>query len=369
MRRLIILFCLILFTKSFGWEFRRPLNIPRSFLIAPSVLGKIYAIGGIKINNEITNVVEEYDFLSDTWIIKKPMPQKRYDMGFAVFDNKIYVFGGVSRSSSGRLIVLRDLNVYDPILDTWFFKRPLPSPRAGACGLAINNRIYVFGGYDFSENYLDEVLIYDIERDSWLFYGNMPRPRARMALSYYQPIVHIIGGEFYGPTDKHYCLNLNNNNWDTLSPLPFNRYGFSNSYFDNKIFIFGGEYYCHGQRYFLKRVDIYDCENNNWYLGDSLNIARSHAGGGIITNPYGNFLYILGGNTINGITGSMEIYQLSGIKEKEINKIDKKDNKNILGIYDLLGKRMKENNLKKGIYFYLIKDKNNYYLKKKIVIK
>lgn len=368
MRFIKIFFCIFLFTYLFSWEFRRPLNFPRSYLIAPSVNGKIYAIGGIKINNEITNIVEEYDFYQDSWQLKRPMNKNRYDMGFTIVDNKIYVFGGVTRTYSGQYIVLNDLEVYDPIRDTWIRKRSLPSPRAGAVGIGINNYIYVFGGYDFSDSYLDELLIYDIERDTWQLLGRMPRPRARVSIGYYDSIIHIIGGDYYGPSSRHYGYDLRNNQWDTFVPLPFSRFGILNSYFNNEIYLLGGEYRHHGQRYYLRRFDIYNCENNSWYLGDSLNLARSFGGCGILSLSQGNFLYVVGGITPFGITGSLEIHQLSSIKEEKKENVIDKENYKILGVYNLLGRRIERED-KKGIYFYLIKDKKSYKIKKKIVIK
>ncbi|MEO0090536.1 MAG: kelch repeat-containing protein [candidate division WOR-3 bacterium] len=368
MRLIKVFFCIFLFTSVFSWEIRKPLNFPRSYLVAPSVNGKIYAIGGIKINNEITNIVEEYDFFNDTWRLKRAMPQKRYDMGFAVVNNKIYIFGGVTKSHSGRLILVDDLNVYDPERDTWIRKRPLPSPRAGAIGIGLNNYIYVFGGYDFSYSFLDDVLIYDIERDTWLFCSQIPRPRARINIGYYESIIHIIGGEYYGPSSRHYGYNLRNNLWDTLLSLPFARYGILNTYLNNEIYLIGGEYWYQGRTYFLRRFDIYNCENNYWCLGDSINLARSYGGCGILSLPHGNFIYVVGGKTSSGITGSLEIHQLSGIKEEKKENIKNNENYQILGIYNLLGKKITKED-RKGIYFYLIKDKEGYKFKKKIVIK
>ncbi|MCS7249915.1 MAG: kelch repeat-containing protein [candidate division WOR-3 bacterium] len=368
MRLIIILICIFFFTTLFSWEFRRPLNFSRSFLSAPSVLGKIYKIGGLEVDNEICNIVEEYDPIRDTWILKRPMLRKKCDMGCVVVENKIYIFGGITEVHQGRWKVVNDLDVYDPINNTWVRKRGLPFSRTGTRGVRVGNYIYIFGGIDSLYHYLDEVLVYDIERDTWLFYCRMPRPLARPGVGYYDSFIHIIGGEFYSPLSFHYRLNLRNQRWETLPPLPFPRSGFLTTFENGKIYIIGGETRYQNRRVYYKRVDVYDCLNNSWYLLDSINIARSYGDAGILSYNSNNFLYVVGGNTSSGITGSLEVHQLSGIKEEKKKNIKEKENYQILGIYNLLGKKVdKEKN--KGIYFYLVKDNKSYKIKKRIVIK
>ncbi len=368
MKLIKIIFCIFLFTHLFSWEFKRDSPLPRSYFVSSSINNKIYKFGGLRSDNSISNEVEEYDPIRDTWILKRPMLKKKCDMGYAVYNNKIYLFGGITETNYGDWQVVNDLDVYDPINNNWIRKRPLPSSRTGSRGIVIDNHLYIFGGLDSLYHYLDEVLIYDFLRDSWQFYGRMPRPLARPAIGYYDSLIHIIGGEFYGPLSCHYVLNLRNKEWYSYPPLPLARFGFLATFDNEKIYIFGGENYRHQRRIYYKRVDIYDCVNNSWYLLDSINLARSYGSAGIFSYGAYNFLYVVGGKTVSGLTGSLEVHQLLGIKEERKKNI--KDNKDyqILGIYNLLGKKVTKKD-RKGIYFYLIKDKEGYKFKKKIVIK
>lgn len=368
MKLIKIFFCIFLFTNLFSWEFRKPLVFPVSHFVSFSLNNKIYKFGGLKSNNEICDKVEEYDPIRDSWLLKRPMLRKKCDMGYGVYDNKIYLFGGITETRYGDWLVVKDLDVYDPIRDTWLRKRPLPSARTGSRGIVINNHLYIFGGLDSLYHYLDEVLVYDFERDTWQFYSHLPRPLARPAIGYYDSLIHIIGGEFYGPLSCHYVLNLRNNQWEIYPPLPLARFGFLTTFDNEKIYIIGGENYRQNRRIYYKRVDIYDCVNNSWYLLDSINLARSYGSAGIFSYNNNDFLYIVGGKILNGLTGSLEVHQLSGIKEEERKKKKDKENYQILGIYNLLGKKLTKED-RKGIYFYLIKDKEGYKFKKKIVFK
>ncbi|MCS7250742.1 MAG: hypothetical protein NZ608_07510, partial [candidate division WOR-3 bacterium] len=252
--------------------------------------------------------------------------------------------------------------------DIWIRKRPLPQPITGAKGIAIGNYIYVFGGLDSLFHYLNAVLIYDIERDTWLFYSQMPSSLARPNIGFYDSLVHLIGGEFYGPCPSHYVLNLRNNSWLNFSPFPFPRLGFLTIFDNEKIYIIGGEGHFQGRRVYYRRFDVYNMTNDSWYLLDSINLARSYGAAGLLSYGSNNFLYVVGGKTYGGITGSLEMHQLLGIKEEKKKIIKKNENYQILGIYNLLGEKITKED-KKGIYFYLIKDKENYKIKKKIVIK
>ena len=61
--------------------------------------------------------------------------------GGGVFNNKIYVFGGVNNKHE----VSTD-EVYDPASNTWSTAPPIPTARFGLGGAVINNNIYAVGG-------------------------------------------------------------------------------------------------------------------------------------------------------------------------------------------------------------------------------
>jgi Kelch motif len=57
-----------------------------------------------------------------------------------VIDNKIYVAGGMGTPSQ------RELEVYDPVANTWTVRAPMSVPRNHSAGGVINGKFYVAGG-------------------------------------------------------------------------------------------------------------------------------------------------------------------------------------------------------------------------------
>src|SRR5258705_331796 len=55
-----------------------------------------------------------------SWTAKKPLPTPRAYLGAVVLQGKIWAVGGYSGSN------LANLDVYDPVTDTWSAKAPMP---------------------------------------------------------------------------------------------------------------------------------------------------------------------------------------------------------------------------------------------------
>jgi len=69
------------------------------------------------------------------------MPTARADIGSAVVDGKIHVFGGESRAG-----VFAEHEVYDPATNRWSTALPLPTGRHGIGVASLGGKIYVIGG-------------------------------------------------------------------------------------------------------------------------------------------------------------------------------------------------------------------------------
>jgi N-acetylneuraminic acid mutarotase len=163
-----------------SWVSKAPLQQARSFLDLAVVNGKIYAIGGNTLEKSaqhttggVVGTNEEYDPATDTWTFKAWMPTPREAFAIAVCQNKIYCIGG--STSSG---VTGVNEVYDPATDTWEIKASLPNPRYGIKANVVGGKIYLIGGYvgDASSGYSHLTLndVYDPEMDSWSTKAPMP---------------------------------------------------------------------------------------------------------------------------------------------------------------------------------------------------
>jgi hypothetical protein len=157
-----------------------------SFCIA-SVGGKIYIIGGMNMQGQTFNTVEEYDPLTDTWTVKTPMPTPRMGPGCAAINDTIYVYGG-STFIGGGLTPVNEC--YDPVSDTWGTRASMPNAKYAHGGFAWGNMAYAIGGYDYI-NYAADLDMFDPSTNTW--HGLAPMQYARQSIA----VALFYGGSFY----------------------------------------------------------------------------------------------------------------------------------------------------------------------------
>jgi hypothetical protein len=159
-----------------------------------SVLGqqRHYAIGG-RDGVLVTNAVEEFNPSTNTWTTKAPMPTSRAGVAAASWDNKIYALGGRTLGSfrpPGPGTILDVNEVYDPLTDTWTPLAPMPLAVSDHYAtIAVDGKIYVFGGLTVAGVVTNVVQIYDIANNTWDDKKTvMPTPRA-------DAIAGVVGGQ------------------------------------------------------------------------------------------------------------------------------------------------------------------------------
>jgi hypothetical protein len=135
----------------------------------------------------------EYDPVSNTYTQRASMPTWRTWGTCAVVGSKIYVIGGYfnGSSSSGALNVNE---VYDPTIDTWTTKTPMPIGKYGATreNPVINGKIYVTHGR--SDGFHDDNFVYDPSTDSWQQQSSATYPRDGVACGVINNKLYVVGG-------------------------------------------------------------------------------------------------------------------------------------------------------------------------------
>src|SRR5206468_64309 len=114
---------------SDSWTSRAPLSPPEQDSSASvAINGKVYIIGGIDQNtNTVLNRVSEFDPSTNTWATKAPITYPSYRLAAAALDGKAYVLGGATYAGPPT----RDVQIYDPVSDTWTFGAYMPTARFG----------------------------------------------------------------------------------------------------------------------------------------------------------------------------------------------------------------------------------------------
>jgi len=156
-----------------NWEVFVDGLIPRRYSKAEYLqsTNKIYIFGGqtyYETNpSTYTDTVEVVDVANGNISYLTSNPNPYTSSGSAVWNDKIYIFGG---SEHG--VYLNAFYEFDPINNIWNQLPDMPEAKQTE-GEVVDGILYVFGGYNGSvqSNRIDA---YDIQNNEWLFIGYMP---------------------------------------------------------------------------------------------------------------------------------------------------------------------------------------------------
>ena len=216
------------------------------------VNGKIYVIGGGESGGAFGyNVVEVYDPLSNSWTTKAPMPTARYGLQALAVYGLIYAIGGYGfgpNSQDNNYAAVSTVEVYDPANDTWGSDYPMPTPRRTFSASVFDNKIYVFGGIGHALN-LAEVEVFDPVTNSWSYKAAMPTARAGSCATTFGNAIYVLGGESISGNGPSEDLNIverydpSTNSWTQATPMTSRRGYPTCNTLANKIYAIGGYAY------------------------------------------------------------------------------------------------------------------------------
>lgn len=176
----------------------------RRYARAVVVNNKIYVIGGTSLTLEGVATVEVYDPETDTWATKKSMNMPRWASGVAAVNGKIYVFGGSNGGGGYIYNATEAIEEYDPETDIWTIKGNMPTAKLGIEAVAAGDKIYIFGG-ESKTTFFDEVVAYDTNTGNWSTIASMPGVRSDYGKAEYDNKVYIIDGR---TTNSTVCTNI-----------------------------------------------------------------------------------------------------------------------------------------------------------------
>lgn len=264
-----------------GWQDLTDIPVPTSDATIAVYNDKLYVFGGYGIDHVILNITYEYDPSTGIWASKANMPTERWGMIAVEFNGLIYVFGGTANSG-----VTRAVEVYDPAEDSWTTRASLPDNifNQGLMGVKFGDKIHLFyGAYHYE---------YDPATDTYLQKYNIPSGRTWGTCAVVNNRIYLIGGYNNGGTNTNQVLDPVNDTWSTAAPLPVSIYGATREspVIDGKIHV------THGWNnvYFYTTNFMYDPETNTWSQRGSANHARDGVACGVVSNK----LYVVGGRNV-----------------------------------------------------------------------
>ncbi|MDX1438168.1 MAG: kelch repeat-containing protein, partial [Anaerolineales bacterium] len=224
------------------WEQRAPLLESNSELSVAELDGKIYALGGYPASRQTVDTVQIYDSATDTWRIGPPLPAASNHNVAVAAEGRVYLIGGQPTAQGGGPF-LQDVFAYDPASDSWSDRSPLPLPRSGMAGAALDGKIYVAGGRPPMGH---EFAVYDPQTDQWTRLPEMPTARNHFVVAALNGEIYALGGRFGAGfssevTDIVEIFDPETGEWRPGTPMPTKRSGHNGIVANGCLHIMGGE--------------------------------------------------------------------------------------------------------------------------------
>eukprot|EP01027_Heterolobosea_sp_BB2_P015263 GEZU01021859.1.p1 GENE.GEZU01021859.1~~GEZU01021859.1.p1 ORF type:complete len:905 (+),score=277.98 GEZU01021859.1:97-2811(+) len=285
---------------------------------ACEILGdKMYVFGGRSgINpNSYHNDMFVLELESMRWTNSQPEGKASALVGHSMtkVGEKLYIFGG----KSGLWSHSNEVYVYDPKQDTIRTiktKGPSPSGRQGHSAVAIDNKIYFYGGFDGTKR-LNDLFVFDTETDTWSQIhatGIQPdRLDGHKAVALERKM-YIFGGyngtAFSGDV---FAIDVEKKQWSSVAkgkPMAYH----SANRIANLVYLIAGQ----NSKDRMNEVRVFDLESAEWLdqstSGDTLPARQAHCG-----CTYGDKIIIFGGSASSHKVYLNDVFILNTITYEE----------------------------------------------------
>jgi N-acetylneuraminic acid mutarotase len=250
------------------WTKKRNMPLLSHHVAFTEYKGKIYAFGGFKYPDsgpagwEPVNNAWEYDPASDTWKALAPVPTKRGSPVAVTIGDRMYVIGGATTHVGSKETMVHPqrphrsvgtVEEYDPAMNTWRERSPMPTPRNHATAAAVNGKAYVIGGrvgaafISAGSSNIDVVEEYDPRADAWgPSRAKMPSARSAMASGVYGNRIYVSGGEGQDSQRMYTFRALEayepaTNVWTVLPSMPVSRHGLAGAVVGSRLHMVSGD--------------------------------------------------------------------------------------------------------------------------------
>ncbi|KAG9409492.1 Kelch domain-containing protein 10 [Aphanomyces cochlioides] len=218
---------------------------------------KLYLFGGSGPHWGQTNMGKllQYCLVTHEWSVVPTSgthPPPGYGQSLVAIDNKLYLFGG----TSGHIYV-NDMYVFDELQHTWtcmVTHGPKPSPRYKHQAVVVGSAMYIIGGglYDPPKGNID-MFKYDTLTATWspvTCQGDIPRSRIAHTVSFFAPTASSPRFIMFGGRDEsgirmnELCqFDVDSSTWSRLEDdtnAPDARDFHTSTVWGSSIFVFGG---------------------------------------------------------------------------------------------------------------------------------
>ncbi|GAB5561804.1 MAG: hypothetical protein SynsKO_34510 [Synoicihabitans sp.] len=172
------------------WEALPPMPEPRGAGGVTLGEGKIWYVGGIDAERNLSASLFCYDIASATWSVKPPMKYPRDHMRMEYVDGALYAISG--REDDMRFN-LAHVEKFDLATETWSELPPLPTPRGGFASAVLDGKIYTFGGESVWTCF-ETIEAFDTRTNQWETMPPLPEPRHGILAGVIGENIHLVSG-------------------------------------------------------------------------------------------------------------------------------------------------------------------------------
>ena len=256
--------------------------------------GIIYVMGGYDANDRLTDVVEAYDPVLNSWTTHTKLPEPL--MGMSVVageDRKIYVIGG--QRGSAHIYPSNKVYIYNTKNMSWTTGKEMPMARGRKFSSAIglkNGKIYLLGGTYDGRN-LSTALIYNSIKDSWAPAAPMNTKRMGFALTEGDGgKLYALGGYCVDECGDDETYDPSTGSWGFIPAMIKPRedfYAFKSK--DGKIYALPGGNNGGSPNLETTTIEVFDPNSKAWKV--FLTLDESHAGYSAVQDKNG-LVYMFG---------------------------------------------------------------------------
>jgi len=277
------------------WIARAPLPLPRSEMAWATTLdNKMHVVGGYGEQRVDRNYHHVYDGGADKWISAPELPRGANHVGVVVSDGKLYAMGGFveqNRKPDNLCFVFEG--------NAWRKIASLPRPFAAIGCAALDGMIHCIGGA-IGDTFPDKKsvdwhLVYDPRIDQWSTRRPLPTGRDHTGTLTVDGRIHVIGGRvdsFHTNSNLHHAYEPKEDKWTPRAPLPTARSGHGAVLMGGIIFVVGGE----GTNRVYGQNEGYDVKADKWEAYAPMLTPRHGLGAAAI----GDFIHVAGGGPVMG---------------------------------------------------------------------
>jgi subtilisin family serine protease/N-acetylneuraminic acid mutarotase len=219
--------------------------------------GDLYSVGG-RTATGATTAAYVYDAATAGWTRLADMPHPRQRASAAFLAGKLYVAGGWSAGGQARA----DMDVYDPVTDTWSTGPALPSQVTAAGTATLDDQLYAVGGCP-GECGHREVYRYDASGRAWKQLANYPTNTSWLGCGGIDGAIYCAGGTTGdGGSVRTYRYNPGPNTWTRLADLPIELWGMVSTVSHGQLLLSGGV--TDGDSTLTNQGFSYDPATNQW---------------------------------------------------------------------------------------------------------